>query len=704
MRLLHDRRPTPALFLSFAAVLVAGCGGHGGGGDPQNRGAFQLTSISTGRGAVFPYRIRAVDSFGQPTTNVVNIDSDQVLKSNANGNNGVLPVATLATTSDLPNGNPGNHFLQFTFSHLLDPRSILSESVASQTNSALTGSLSVLGYDPITEATTTIQGRAFVGGFSVFNLGGTPTMLHAVEADGDHVKIAAELRNRGSQYVAEITAGFPNYPGSAELVDGRTVVFVADRDHNLASFDTFPNDQLIRLVATNSIRDMDGRILKQEVVTATTVGDDPNPPQVLGFTAAPAITPGNGQTGIDPRASIQVRFNKPVQPLLVGAFFDRKDLTPPLGGLALAVTAAGQTFSVIYHADPVSFGNLCDYVITPAYNLPGESVVGVSVPTTSIRSLTNLLLGQPVATNFTTAAGPGIVNAPVAPEALYLGLGGAEPGVAVIDLNGFGQGTIGSSAFLNGESRFVANPNIGLAGMVPSLAPGSGPLDGGSRGVLTLTQDTSGNTRLLRDPIVGEVKDIHIGAPLDLVFNNENINVNATRANQVDPITHTRLSGNTITGSPHPNPPRLVFPPPNPARALFAEEPTVTSSTGPGANVTTTTPPCAVSPLNLLVQGNPFASQQGQVGIFGTCAMGTFVGPNPPPTSPPPPPPFCPFTTRQQVGHFLYVLDRDNRQVLVLNSNRFTVLDTIQLSDPVSMTVAPNMSRLAVTNFASSTV
>src|SRR5262249_38685590 len=72
--------------------------------------------------------------------------------------------------------------------------------------------------------------------------------------------------------------------------------------------------------------------------------------------------------------------------------------------------------------------------------------------------------------------------------------------------------------------------------------------------------------------------------------------------------------------------------------------------------------------------------------------------------SPPPPPPYCPFTARQQVGHFLYVLDRSNKQVLVLNSNRFTILDTIRLSDPVSMTMSPNMTRLAVTNFASSTV
>jgi DNA-binding beta-propeller fold protein YncE len=202
------------------------------------------------------------------------------------------------------------------------------------------------------------------------------------------------------------------------------------------------------------------------------------------------------------------------------------------------------------------------------------------------------------------------------------------------------------------------------------------------------------------------VTDIHIGAPLDLVFNNENINTNASRANQINELLATAQPGNVITQPPTPNPPRLVFPPPNPNRAIFGEEPTTKSSYGPPGALVTGGPPagCIASSLNLLVVGNPFASQIGQVGLLGTFFMGVFTGPQPPPSSPPPPPPFCPFTSRQQVGHFLYVLDRDNRQIVVVNSNRFTVLDTIQLSDPVSLAMSPNMTRLAVTNFASASV
>lgn len=658
-------------------------------GDPENRGDFKVVTISTGRGAIYPYRIRQVDSFGNPTSTVVNIESIDTLKANVNGNNGVLPVATFDTAATLPNGNAGNHFLLFSFSHKLDVDSILSNLLANQTNSGLTTSVSIVAYDPATEQATTMSGRGFVGGYTYYNEAGVLRLVKAVEQDGDDVRI---LDARA--------AGFPaGFSGAADLVSAKAFTFVADTDNDLTSLETFPNNRLIRLVISNAVKDSEGHILSQQVYTASTVGNDPNPPQVLGFLSTPSISPGNGETGIDPTTSIMVRFNKPVQPGEVGQFFDPQQFTPPLGGLTLSVTAAAQTFGVIYHADPVSFGDLCNYIIRPAYTLPGESIVTVTVQTTSIHSLTNILVGQAVNSQFTTAQGSGIINAPVCPEAIYIGIGGAAPGVSVLDLDGFGQGT-GDPAV----SRFPLNPNIGLVGVFPPLSPGTTTLDGGSAGVLTLAKDSNLNSRLLRDPIVGEVVDIHVGAPLDLVFNDENINVNTTRANQSNPVGGVQVNGNTISQPPHPNPPRLVFPPPNPNRAIFGEEPSTTSSSGPPGNVITANPPCVISPLNLLVQGNPFATSQGAVGVYGTLLMGTFYGPQPPPLSPPPPPPYCPFTARQQVGHFLYVLDRSNRQVLVVNSNRFTILDTIRLSDPVSMTMSPNMTRLAVTNFASSTV
>jgi len=444
-------------------------------------------------------------------------------------------------------------------------------------------------------------------------------------------------------------------------------------------------------------------VLEQEICTATTVGPDPDPPQVLGYTATPQITPGNNQTGIDPTTLVQVRFNKPVQPGQVGSFFDPQQLVPPAGGMTLSVTAAAVTFTVLYHADPFNFGDFCNYSVTPAYNLPGDSNIDVNVQTTTIRSLNGDLIGQPVTTRFSTSSGPGIVNAPVAPEVVYVGIGGSQPGVSVIDCNGIGQGT---GDINNTRFRVGLQPNIGQRDVIPPLSEGQTNLDAGSAGVLTLVRDTNLETRLLRDPIVGSVTDIHIGAPLDLVFNNENINANVTRANQINPLVGAQMPGNTITQPPHPNPPRFKFPPDNPGRSIFGEEPTVTSSSGPPGNILTggIGAGCLNSPLNRLVAGNPFSSIPGVFGLYGTLFMGTFVGPQPPPLSPPPPTPFCPYTCRQQIGHFLYVLDRDNRQILVVNSNRFTVLDSIRLTDPVSMAMSPNMTRLAVTNFSSSNV
>jgi len=679
--------PCGTLVAAGLSLALASCSG-GAAGDPDNRGDFKVSTISTGRGTIYPYRIRAVDIFGNPTAEVLNIEDIDTLKANVNGNNGVLPVATLGTAAELPDGNPGNHFLQFDFTHKLDVESILSPLLSNQTNSGLTGALNVLGYDPATEATTTLRGRGFVNGYTYFNEAGVLVKVKAVEADGEFVRI---LDARAT--------GFPNYQGAAALVSKKTFVFVADNDNSLATFDTFPSDKLLRLVVTNAVRDSEDDVLEQEVATATTVGDDTLPPQVIGYTAIPDITPGNGQTGVDPTTQILVRFNKPVQPADVGAFYDPTQFTPPSGGLTLSVTASAQTYAVSYSADPFSYSDLCNYRITPAYNLPGQSTVSVQVQNTTIRSLTQVLVGTAVTTAFSTSDGPGIVNAPVAPEAVYLGIGGSTPGIAVVDLNGFGQGT----GDIN-NTRFPLNPNIGQPGVNPPLAPGSSNLDAGSGGALTLVRDTTLNTLLLREPLVGEVPDIHVGAPLDLVFNNENVNVNATRANQRNPTTGTQMAGNAITQPPHPNPPRLVFPPPNPNRAIFGEEPTTTSSSGAQGNIITTNPPCSLSPINLLVQGNPFGSALGTVGIFGNQFQGTFVGPQPPPTQPPPPPPACPFVVRQQVGHFLYVLDRDNRQVLVLNSNRFTLLDSIRLSDPISMAMSPSMNRLAVSNFASSTV
>lgn len=718
---------TSKLCLGLASVaalaLIPACSG-GTPGNPNNRGPFEVLEISTGSNPIFPYRVREVDSFGQPTNRILEITSIEELKANASGNNLVLPIGIFPTGAPiLPDGNPGNQFLKIRFSHELDPASILSTAPGSVVNSFLTTAISLLQYNSNTEVTTTLPGRAFVGGYTVINDGsGGLDIAQVAEPDGSGgvTMLTTYVDGSGNTRAipADIIAGFPRgFTNAGDLVSPKSFVFVADtNDDGLSNFDSFPaavaDNTLMRIVVTSAVEDTDGKILQTEVCTATTVGVDNRPPNVLGFVNGDLqITPGNGATGVNPTEPILVRFNKPVQPTDVGTFFDRSNLVPSGGGATLNVTIAANTFSVIYYADPLSSGDFCNYRIVPAYNLPGSSDIDISVNDTVVRDLQTVFLGQTVNTTFSTGQGPGIVNAPVAPDALYVGMVGSRPGLKVIDLNGFGQTTGGYLVDPSGNedpvfdwrntTRFQFNPNIGSPGITPNLAAptdatASG-LDAGSPGVFKLIQDSSGETLLVGAPILGAVADIHIGCPLDMVFNNENINVNTNRANHLEPISGVQGSGNGFSTVPHPNPPRLRFPPPNPASAIFGEEPTANPAAPNGTG-------CVPQhPINILVKGNPNGSTKASRGIFGH-VTDAFNGPAPRPGSPPPPTPLCPFWQRQQIGHFLYVLDSDNKQILVLNSNRMTVLDTIKLADPVNMAMSPNLRRLAVTNFASGSV
>ncbi|MBI5852163.1 MAG: Ig-like domain-containing protein [Planctomycetes bacterium] len=664
----------------LALLSLAACGGSS---KPAGyKGRFVLQQITTGQGQVYPYRIRAVDGAGNPTTEIINIESEATLQANANQNNGVLPVAVLPDTPLLSSGAAGNNFLYFRFSHTLMPESILSpDPAAGSTSSGLTTAISILAYDKTTEESVVLRGRGFVGGKSYYGTG-TLELIEAVKRNGDNVEIADSRAQ-----------GFPRgFTGDVDMVEPNAFVFVADTDNNLSTFETFDpldRDHVIQIRVSNSVRDGRDGLLEVEVSTATTVGLDPTPADVIGWSGARtiSISPGSNQSGVDPQADISITFNKPVQPVDIGAFFTRSNLTPPSGGIALNVTVAASQYSILYYADPVSYADLCSYRIRPAYNMPSTETITVQVQSGSIHGIKDVsLLGHDVSTAFTTGAGPGIVNAPVAPDAIYVGVGGAQPGLAIIDLNGYGQGTNGLEPDANGNptkdpattwfARF--NPNLGQPGLSPPLQPGSGPLDAGSNGPLTLVEDTRGNTKLLRPPQVSAVNDIHLGCPLDLVFNNSNINVNASGANQVNPVTALVAPGNGISVSPHPNPPRLVYPPPNASRAIFAEEPT------------------SAGGANLLNPGNR--------PDFRIRAITGFVGPQPPPPSPPPPPAYLPYFARQQLGHFMYVLDRENRRIVVLNSNRMTILDTIRLPDPYQIAFSPSLSLMAVSNFASASV
>ena len=125
-----------------------------------------------------------------------------------------------------------------------------------------------------------------------------------------------------------------------------------------------------------------------------------------------------------------------------------------------------------------------------------------------------------------------VVNAPVAPDTIYIARRGPRAGISVIDLNGFGGGT-GDPTYdiltpiVEGNSNFPNNPNVALQGalLIAPLAPGVRTETGGSAGVFTLTRNNALEDLLIERPRIAPkpgsaIGDMMLGAPLDLAFNN----------------------------------------------------------------------------------------------------------------------------------------------------------------------------------------
>ncbi len=159
--------------LALASFTLASCGG-GQAGDIRNRGPFEVVIASTGTGQLYPHRIAQADSKGNPTAKILDVSSMKILTDNLSSNNKVLPVGTWGSTAKLPDGNAGNQFLRIRFSHVLKAESILSSASSDLTNSSLTGAVQVLRYNPTTETTSYVKGRAFVGGYTYYDDMATP--------------------------------------------------------------------------------------------------------------------------------------------------------------------------------------------------------------------------------------------------------------------------------------------------------------------------------------------------------------------------------------------------------------------------------------------------------------------------------------------------------------------------------------------------
>jgi len=319
-----------------------------------------------------------------------------------------------------------------------------------------------------------------------------------------------------------------------------------------------------------------------------------------------------------------------------------------------------------------------------------------------------------------------VVNAPVAPDTIYVVRTGAQPGLSVVDLNGFGASTGNPTfdptyqSFPEGNSNYPNNPNVRLQGALlrPPLVPGTTTLDGGSAGVFTLTKDSLLGDVHVRAPGVLSISDLMLGHPLDTTINDgpapfgcqagggnlcavdakKIIHVSQGGPNSLMPFDPSFPSlnlvpggGNPISWAPHPNPPPLLATPLCQMPFIGSQEPTSIETLSQGL-------------LNLLGPGDPFGNPPGGIPPSGllTLEQNTFfVGPGLPQVSIP----LCPeYQYRQQIGHWMYVADRQRGEIVALDSNRLRVLRRIPVPDPTELAMSPNLTLLAVTSSATDSV
>ena len=740
------------LAASPVVFLFASCSG-GGSGSSGSSSQMDLLEVSNGFGLMLPHQVRKADVNGDPTAELVLIRSFDDLTSNVTPQNPILPVTEWPTEARLPNGDAGNHFIYAEFTQPLDVDAVLDPSPAGQANSGLIGPITVLALDPTTGQSTPVAGRAFVGGRTYAGIDpnnpGRLLFERWVELDVNGKPIAGSVDLDGNGIpdgkgfpATESTIGFT---GASKLVSDRVFVFVVDTDGNLATHERFPVDRQIRLRATTALRAANQNQLQRQAVASATVGADGVAPEVLTTPAPnsiPLTSPSFGDVDVDPLTAIQVEFTEPVQPTSVGSFPTvRLPIVSP--AITLVFGPANQQTQVPYTCMPLSVFDLSKWVLTTQFGFPGNGPASQGCGT--FNRVTMTFVPQQVrdfasnrntlgaTTDFTTGEGPGLVNAPVAPEAILVGRVGAVPSISVIDLNGFGQSTgdpqfdFSYQTFPKGWSNFPNNPNLIQYGptMFPPLFPGTCTVDGGSSGAFTLTRDSSLNDQLVRAPLITSVGEMALGNPLDTVYHNgkdstgcrsgggsfcavtgkklvqtafqTNQTLGPPSGNQL-PAAQVPGGANPISFAPHPNPPVLRFPPLCLQPFIGGEEPTSKFTIDP--------PPPAGKGLgfgNLLVPGDALREfSNPPSGTLAQFQNAFFEGPDRP----------IELTSgnclsymyRQQIGHFLYMLDRARREVVVFNSNRMTVIERIPCADPTDMTMAPNLDFIAISNQNADTV
>ena len=518
----------------------------------SSSGDFDLLQVSNGFGLLLPHKIIDLDSVGNPPGTVIEVRQLEDLIQNISPSNGVMPTRQWPLSPTLPSGWLGNHFLAVSFSQPLQIASILTNSPSGAATSQLTGTIVITAHDPITGQTELVQGRAFVGGltYSAPNPGGPPPpqlFLQRWFSNQSGVLVANPSIDNNMDSVAD-GLGVPGteagtQPFGADLLARNNVfLFIPDSDNDLTTHETFPTDRQIEIRVSTGVMSLSGEQLCRQARVSSTVGPLDLPPEIQFIPpplSTPSIVPGNGETDVDPMTDIIMNFTESIQLSSLGTL---TGAGPATISDAITLSYGPQQNPPIlmpFTVLPVSVYDLATVRLIPDYPFPGEGATGgaascgplnqidVAVHADEVTDLdgsTNLLAAN---TFFTTGEGPGLTNAPVAPDAIYAGLGGSSGALSVIDLNGFGAGT-GNPTYdpfnpiTESNSNYPNNPNLKFQGALlrPPLSQGNCSTDGGSEGVFTRTLDSNLDHQLARSPYLMDVSDLALGQALDTSFNN----------------------------------------------------------------------------------------------------------------------------------------------------------------------------------------
>lgn len=662
-RVVHKGR-VPGLAVALALALgIGGCGTPSG--DGVFGGSFEVQQIEIGVGG---------------TLGILG----QVLPLTPDGQGSFLPPSFFPDPASFaPAPLPGNYFIRIIFNQPIAASSIYSPDVAFNGTSGLVGSISI-----------TDQNGAHVPGIPVIN---------------------------GRDRFGKIVTGNPGYPTIAGNTNKTVFLYVAedpaaqdDRINNGSPsnpFQGFPIGQ-IRIQVTNALVNKKGEALSGEACTATLVDDaatagssDDWNPTLLDY------SPKFGALAVN--SPIELRFSEPVRTAAIG---------PPMG--SPSNSAAGVTFMsfgvfrVPVNAQIKSTFDPCTVIVTPGVPWPGNDRVDVTVRAggggaacgeSFVCDLSGLgfassgpLCGTGGDCTFSlpTAPGPAFVNAPVTPEAVYFTTGGSSPGVGVIDMNGWGcdvflptpqvgigndspiqttnvhpsDGYCVSSASTTGVPVvFLTDFGTGMGTKAPAIPD---VVRGGGR----LVRDSKGDHRLTKPPtILGPITDIQVGGFLDRVFTNPDENQSASSSFNALSLVGNCTGWSPLIGigwsPPVPNPPCYRVPP-------LRMNPFIPSDFLVPMGCPFTHPKDA----SLFIGGNgPCCQTDLLTQPQGICCAGVWIN-------------------RQQIGNFLYVVDKGSSSVVVLNSNTFQVLATIFTPDPEGLGMSPDLRRLYVSNFDTSTV